>query len=204
MAQKRGLLSEEELLRFESSVGEIFSRLGMDLSSPGCRDTPKRWLKALIDMTQGYDGDEKIRTVFSRECVGCETGVGEQTVEGPIDFVSLCEHHGLPFIGKAWIGYLRNETIIGISKFTRIVHVYARRFSLQERMAQEIANELESVLKPYGVVVYLQAHHTCSQARGVREAGALTRTLEKRGAYQKEPHLVSQFMDLAGLRRSFA
>jgi GTP cyclohydrolase I len=204
MARKRDPLSQEELLRFEGSVGEIFSRLGMDLSSPGCRDTPKRWLRALIEMTDGYNGDGKIRTVFPRECVGCESGVGEQTVEGPIDFVSLCEHHALPFIGKAWIGYLRNETIIGISKFTRIVHMYARRFSLQERMAQEIANELESILKPYGVIVYLQAHHSCTQARGVREAGALTRTLEKRSAYQDQPHLVSEFMDLAGLPRPHA
>jgi len=195
-------LSEQERTKFEANIAEIFSRLGMDLNSEGCKATPRRWLQALIDMTDGYNRDPKVHTIFPRECVACEEGAaGEQTVEGPITFVSLCEHHALPFIGRAYIGYLRKDKIVGISKFTRIVRMYARRFSVQERMAQEIAQELMRILEPYGVIVYLEAHHTCTQARGVREMDALTRTLEKRGVYASQYELTSQFMDLASRRR---
>jgi GTP cyclohydrolase IA len=200
--ETRQPLTEEERTKFEASIAEIFSRLGMDLKSEGCKATPRRWLQALVDMTDGYNRDPKVGTIFPRECVACEEGAaGEQTVEGPITFVSLCEHHALPFVGRAYIGYLRKDKIIGISKFTRIVRMYARRFSIQERMAQEIAQELVRILEPYGVIVYLEAHHTCTQARGVREMDALTRTLEKRGAYASEYQLTSQFMDLASRRR---
>ena len=194
-------LSSEEFVRFERYAAEIFSRLGMDLASPGSHDTPRRWLQALMDMTAGYDRDPKISTIFPRECVACEEGEYEQTVEGPIPFVSLCEHHVLPFIGHAWVGYLRRDTIIGISKFTRIVRMYARRFSLQERIAQEIVNEMTTLLRPHGVAIYLEAHHTCMQARGVQEMNATTRTFLSRGAYEGNSYLTSQFMDLAGLRR---
>lgn len=201
-AKKLEPLTAIERQRFEGYIGEIFSRLGMDLSKEGCRKTPNRWLQALIDMTDGYNGDPKIKTTFPKECLKCEEGIkGEQTVEGPISFASLCEHHVLPFIGHAYIGYIRNETILGISKFTRVVRVFARRFSVQELMAQEIAAALMEVLKPHGVIVYLEAHHTCTQTRGVRELHALTRTLERRGVYADNDALVSQFMDLAGLRR---
>lgn len=122
-------------------------------------------------------------------------------MEGPIAFASLCEHHALPFIGHAWVGYLRREKIIGVSKFTRIVRMYARRFTLQERIAQEVVNELMTLLTPYGVAVYLEAHHACTQARSVNEANAKTRTFLSRGAYEDNRYLIGEFMDLAGLRR---
>jgi GTP cyclohydrolase IA len=194
-------LSSEEIVRFQGYATEIFSRLGMDVESPGSKDTPRRWLQAIMDMTDGYDRDPKIGTIFPRECRACGEDEYEQTVEGPIPFVSLCEHHVLPFIGHAWVGYLRKDKIIGVSKFTRIVRMYARRFTLQERMAQEIVNELTILLDPHGVAVYLEAHHSCTQARGVNEANAKTRTFLSRGAYEGNIHLTSQFMDLAGLRR---
>jgi GTP cyclohydrolase IA len=197
----RAPISPEEFARFQAYAAEIFSRLGMDTASPGSQATPRRWLQAIIDMTAGYDRDPKISTIFPRECVACEEGEYEQTVEGPIPFVSLCEHHVLPFVGHAWVGYLRRDKIIGISKFTRIVRMYARRFTLQERIAQEVVHELTTLLNPHGVAVYLEAHHTCTQARGVHEANAKTRTFLSRGAYQGNSYLTSEFMDLAGLRR---
>jgi GTP cyclohydrolase IA len=197
-------LSPEERERFEGYMAEIFNRMGMDLESDACRRTPHRWVQALGDMTVGYDGDPNINVVFERECVNCDKDLPSvQIVEGPITFTALCEHHALPFVGQAYIGCLRHEKIIGLSKFTRIVRKYARRFTVQERIAQEIANELKTILHPHGVIVCLQAHHSCTQCRGVREIGASTRSIEKRGYYTSNSHAVSEFMSLIGLHPTF-
>ena len=201
-AAGRKPLLPEEYERFERYVAEIFHRMGMDLESDACQRTPHRWLQALTDMTEGYDGDPNIRVVFERECVGCdEDRPTVQIVEGPIAFAALCEHHALPFAGQAYVGCLRHEKIIGLSKFARIVRTHARRFTVQERMAQEIAAELEAILDPHGVIVCLQAHHSCTQCRGVREIGASTRTIEKRGHYASNGGAVVEFMALVGLDR---
>lgn len=181
-------------------MAEIFSRLGMDLNSEPCKRTPHRWVQALVDMSDGYNGDPKIDVAFERECVNCAPNIPTvQIVEGPIAFASLCEHHVLPFIGEAYIGCLRHKKIIGLSKFTRIVRKYARRFTVQERIAQEVANELERITDPHGVLVHLRARHCCTQCRGVREMSARTGTLERRGDYIRYPQLVLEFMSLAGL-----
>lgn len=200
-APARAPLTAEERGRFEGYVAEIFSRLGLKLDSPGTKDTPRRHLQALWDLTVGYEGDPKVGTVFPRECRQCPEGEFEQTVEGPISFTSLCEHHGLPFHGNAWVGYLRDERIIGISKLTRIVRVYTRRFSLQERIAQEIVNSLITLTDPFGAAVYLEAKHSCTRARGVYDENAKTRTLLARGAYSQQPRLIDEFMVVAGLHR---
>jgi len=196
-------LSPEERQRFEGYIAEIFHRMGMDLESDACQRTPHRWVQAFIDMTDGYNGDDNISVVFDRECANCDDTLPTvQIVEGPIVFSALCEHHALPFIGQAYIGCLRNKKIIGLSKFTRIVRKYARRFTVQERIAQEIANELTTILEsPYGIIVCLQAHHSCTQCRGVREMSASTRTIEKRGYYASNSHAVSEFLALAALHR---
>ncbi len=199
-ARVRDPLSEEERKRFERYAAEIFGRLGMDLDSASCRRTPERWVDALFEMTEGYEGDPNIEVVFERECVNCEKDKPTvQIVEGPILFASLCEHHVLPFVGEAYVGCLRHEKIIGVSKFTRIVRKYATRFTVQERIAQEVADELDRIIKPHGVIVHLRAHHCCIQCRGVREMGSVTRTLERRGCYLTDPALVADFFRLAGL-----
>ena len=200
-APVRAPLTAKERGRFEGHVAEIFLRLGLKLDSPGTRDTPRRHLQALWDLTVGYEGDSRIGTVFPKECRQCPAGEFEQTVEGPISFTSLCEHHGLPFHGNAWVGYLRDQEIIGISKLTRIVRVYTRRFSLQERIAQEIVNSLITLTDPFGAAVYLEAKHSCTRARGVYEENAKTRTLLARGAYSRQPRLIDEFMVVAGLHR---
>jgi GTP cyclohydrolase IA len=198
VSEGRTPLSAHERERFERYMAEIFGRLSMDLNSEPCKRTPHRWLQGLVDMTEGYNGDPNIEVVFERECVNCDGEMPTvQIVEGPIEFASLCEHHALPFMGQAYIGCLRHEKIIGISKFTRIVRKYARRFTVQERIAQEVANELEQIIKPHGVIVHLRAHHSCTQCRGVREMGALTRTIERRGEYVSNHQLVTEFMSLA-------
>jgi GTP cyclohydrolase I len=193
-------LTTNEREKFEAYMAAIFSRLGMDITSQACSRTPHRWLQALVDMTEGYNGDPNIEVVFESECVNCKQDIPSvQIVEGPIAFAALCEHHVLPFIGHAYIGCLRHEKILGLSKFTRIVRKYARRFTVQERIAQNVANEIEQILQPHGVIVHLQAHHSCTQCRGVREMDAMTRTVERRGVYVANQQLVAEFMSLAGL-----
>lgn len=193
-------LTDKERARFESHMAEIFGRLAMDLRSESCKRTPQRWIQALVDMTEGYNDDPKIEVVFKRECVNCAQDIPSvQIVEGPIAFTSLCEHHVLPFMGEAFIGCLRHEKIVGLSKFTRIVRKYSRRFTIQERIAQQVANEVERIAEPHGVIVCLQARHSCTQCRGVREMGAITRIIERRGEYIRNRHLATEFMSLAGL-----
>ena len=120
-------------------------------------------------------------------------------IEGPIQFFSLCEHHVFPFFGNAYVGYIAYENIIGISKLTRMVRLFAKRFSVQERIGQQIADTLENMLHPTGVAVYLEAHHLCMEMRGVRETAPLTRTTVWRGNFAEDPSLRAEFLAACGL-----
>jgi GTP cyclohydrolase IA len=140
--------------RFESNLAEILAALGMDLDTPGTRDTPRRFLQALYDATAGYEGDPKLVTVFPAEHTASREYAG-QIIEGPIAFSCLCEHHALPFYGSAHVGYVAGEQIIGLSKLTRIVRLFARRFTVQERLGEEIADTLAGLVAPRGVAVHL-------------------------------------------------
>src|ERR1700693_1056613 len=119
--------------RFELHLAEILAALGLDLATPATRDTPRRFLSALIEATDGYEGDPKLVTSFPTACRGGSNCELAQIVEGPIAFSSVCEHHALPFIGNAWLGYVAHEEILGISKLTRLVRLVTRRFAVQER-----------------------------------------------------------------------
>jgi len=187
-------ISKETSKKFESYVAEIFSAYGLDLDSPATKDTPRRFIEALFDATEGYDGDPKLLRVFQTECRGEPDCRLSQVVEGPIQFFSLCEHHALPFFGVAYVGYIAYEHIIGISKLTRLVRLFAKRFSVQERIGQQIADSLESMLQPTGVAVYLEAHHLCMEMRGVRETAPLTRTTVWRGIFADDPAVRSEFL----------
>ena len=195
------LISSEQMQRFESYVAEMFTAFGMDLDTPSTVETPRRFVRAMFDATSGYDGDPKLIKVFSTECRGGPDCRLSQVVEGPIPFYALCEHHALPFYGNAYVGYIAHEGIIGISKLTRLVRLYARRFSVQERIGQQIADTLDSLIKPHGVAVYIEAHHMCMQMRGVREVSPMTRTTVWRGAYDGDPALRSEFFTACGLQR---
>lgn len=187
-------LADQQLKQYEGYLTEIFTALGLDLNTPGTRDTPRRHLRALIDTTNGYDGDPKLVTVFPTECHGGPDCRLSQVIEGPIPFFALCEHHALPFYGQAYVGYIAHETIIGISKLTRLVHLYAKRFTVQERIGRQIADTLENMLTPHGVAVYLEAHHMCTQMRGVREVSPQTRTSFWRGHYEADAALRDEFL----------
>jgi len=190
----RRALTDDQFRKFEGYFAEIFTALGMEADTPGTRDTPQRHLQALIDSTSGYEGDPKLITVFPTECHGGPDCRLSQVIEGPIPFFALCEHHALPFYGTAHVGYIAHEHIIGISKLTRLVRLYGRRFTVQERMGRQIADGLEAMLEPHGVAVYLEAHHMCTQMRGVRELAPYTRTSFWRGHYEHDPALRAEFL----------
>jgi GTP cyclohydrolase I len=201
LALNRREIAPAELRRFEGYMAEIFSAFGLDLHTPATEETPERFVRALFDATEGYDGDPKLIKAFETECRGGPDCRLSQVIEGPIQFYALCEHHALPFYGRAYVGYIAHENIIGISKLTRLVHLFARRFTVQERIGQQIADTLEAMLQPHGVAVYLEAHHLCTQMRGVHEAAALTRTTFWRGEYDRNPELRAEFFTACGLQR---
>ena len=195
-------ISDEQFRKFEGYASEIFSAFGLDLNTPATKDTPRRFIKALFDATEGYDGDPKLIKVFDTECRGEPDCRLSQVVEGPIPFFALCEHHALPFYGKAYVGYIAHENIIGISKLTRLVRLFSKRFAVQERIGFQIADALDSMLHPHGVAVFLEAHHLCVEMRGVRETAPTTRTTAWRSHYAEDPTLRSEFFTACGLQRS--
>src|SRR5881275_2608014 len=157
MHQRRRSISEEQMRKFEAELATLFEAFGLDLHTPATERTPQRFLRAMFDATEGYEGDPKLLTVFETECRGGPDCRLSQVIEGPIDFFSLCEHHALPFLGHAYVGYIAHEHIIGISKLTRLVRLFSRRFAVQERIGQQIADTLSRVLEAHGVAVYLEA-----------------------------------------------
>ena len=189
----------EQLERFERYAAEMFAAFRMDVTSPSTADTPRRFVRALLDATAGYDGDEKVMTAFETECQDGPDCRLSQVIEGPIQFYALCEHHALPFYGNAYVGYIANREIIGISKLIRLVRLFARRFTVQERVGQQVAEALQQMLQPHGVAVYLEANHLCTQMRGVREGSPLTRTTVWRGDYELDPALRAEFFVACGL-----
>jgi GTP cyclohydrolase IA len=188
-------VTPEEWSRYERYVGEIFAAFGMDLDTPGTRETPRRYLQALYDATAGYCGDPKLRTVFPSERPAAADGSHSQIVEGPIAFFSLCEHHALPFHGAAHVAYVAGDELLGISKLTRLVRLYARRFTVQERLGEQIADALAELVQPRGVAVRLEAVHLCTQMRGVEEEGSRTVTTFWRGLYADDADLRREFLD---------
>ena len=195
-------ISDEQFHKFEGYAAEIFSAFGLDLNTAATKDTPRRFVKALFDATEGYDGDPKLLRVFETECRGEPDCRLSQVIEGPIPFFALCEHHALPFYGKAYLGYIAHENIIGISKLTRLVRIFSKRFAVQERIGQQIGDTLETMLHPHGVAVYLEAHHLCMEMRGVRETAPMTRTTVWRGYYAEDATLPSEFFTACGLQRN--
>jgi GTP cyclohydrolase IA len=189
-------LTPADWARLEDNAAEILAALGLDLDTPGTRETPRRFLRALFDATAGYDGDPKLRTLFPAERPDGVEGRHAQIVEGPVGFYALCEHHALPFHGRAHIGYVAGDEILGISKLTRLVRLYARRFTVQERLAEEIADGLRELAGARGVAVKLEAAHLCTAMRGVEEDGSVTVTTVWRGLYDDTQSLRAEFLTL--------
>jgi GTP cyclohydrolase I len=191
-------ISTEQMRKFAGYMTEIFEAFGMDVHTPATYETPQRFLTAMFEATEGYDGDPKLIKVFDTECRGGSDCRLSQVIEGPIPFFALCEHHALPFHGHAYVGYIAHEHIIGISKLTRLVRLFAKRFTVQERLGQQIADTLEAILQPHGVAVYLEADHLCVEMRGVRDTSTVTRTSFWRGEYDRNASLRVEFLLACG------
>jgi GTP cyclohydrolase I len=194
-------ISPEDMKKYQGYMAEIFTAFGMDLDTPSTVDTPRRFIEALYESTNGYDGDPKLIKAFPKECRGEPDCRLSQVIEGPIHFHSLCEHHVFPFYGEAYVGYVANEKILGISKLTRLVRLYTKRFAVQERIGYQIADTLEALMAPHGVAVLLRAKHMCVEMRGVREISPATRTTVFRGVYADDPALRAEFLDVCGLNK---
>lgn len=195
------IITQEQFSKFEGYAAEIFTAFGMDLSTSSTEETPRRFIQAMYDITEGYEGDPKLLKSFDTEChdvSGCRLS---QIIQGPIPFYALCEHHVLPFYGRVYVGYIARENIIGISKLTRLVRLFSKRFAVQERIGQEIADMLEMMVSPDGIAIYIEAHHLCMEMRGVRENSPMTRTTVFRGDYDGDPALRAEFFTSCGLQR---
>lgn len=147
----------------EKSVRNLLSFIGEDPTREGLVKTPKRVVRSLAELTEGYRQDPAkiLSTTFSEKC-------DEMVVVRGINFWSLCEHHLLPFHGQAIVGYLPKDKIVGLSKIGRVVHCFSRRLQVQEKLTQEIANAIMEHLQPYGVGVIIKATHQCMAMRGVK------------------------------------
>jgi GTP cyclohydrolase IA len=187
-------ITPEEWARYERNVAEMLAAFGMDLDTPGTRETPRRFLRAMFETTTGYDGDPKLCTAFPSERPRDVDGLHSQIIEGPIAFFSLCEHHALPFHGAVHVAYIADGEILGISKLTRLVRLYARRFTVQERLGEQIADTLIDLVEPRGVAVHIEAVHLCTQMRGVEEEGSRTVTTFWRGLYDEDTELRREFL----------
>ena len=171
-----------------TAVRSLLRHIGEDTEREGLRDTPSRVARALREMTCGYglDADRVLGTVFNERC-------DEMVVVTGIPFHSLCEHHMMPFHGTAIIGYLPNKKVVGLSKLPRLVLMHAQRLQIQERMTRHIAEDVSRVLKPHGVGVIVQAHHTCMSARGVRSDGNMV-TTSLLGTFRSDERVRAEFL----------
>jgi GTP cyclohydrolase I len=178
---------------FEELVRRELELLGEDPDREGLLATPARVAKALKWMTQGYASTAK-------DVVG--SGIFEEAHDNmimvrDIELYSMCEHHMLPFFGKAHIAYIPNGRIVGLSKIPRIVDVYARRLQVQERLTEQIASGISSVLNPLGVGVVIEAYHLCMMMRGVQKQNSKTITSALKGAFRDDPKTRDEFLRLA-------
>jgi len=178
---------------FESLIHRELELLGEDPHREGLQRTPARVASALKWMTQGYASS-------AEEVVG--QGIFEEEHDNmimvrDIELYSMCEHHMLPFFGKAHVAYIPNGKIVGLSKIPRIVDVYAQRLQVQERLTEQIAEGLCSVLHPAGVGVVIEAYHLCMMMRGVQKQNSKTITSALRGAFREDPKTRDEFLRLA-------
>jgi len=176
----------------EDAVRTLLKEIGQDISREGIVDTPKRVMKALREMTAGY-GEDPAMILATR----FEAKYDQMVVLKDIAFTSLCEHHLLPFVGTATVGYIPTTHVVGLSKLARLVLCYARRLQLQEQMTTQIAEALQEHLQPSGVGVVVKAAHQCMACRGVRLSGATMVTSALLGAMRTVPSARAEFMGLS-------
>jgi GTP cyclohydrolase IA len=192
------LTTEFDLPRIERAVTELLLALGEDPERDGLRDTPARVARAYAEQFRGLQQtpEDVLTTVFDADH-------DEMVLVRDIEVYSTCEHHLVPFFGKAHVGYIPNPNgqITGLSKLARLVDVYARRPQVQERMTSQVADAMMRVLEPRGVIVVIEAEHLCMSMRGVRKPGAKTVTSAVRGSFRESDSTRAEAMSLLMDRR---
>ena len=183
--------SREEALK---AVRTLLAWAGDDPDRPGLIDTPKRVVDAYGEWFDGYDAD--VEKELSRTFEDVQ-GYDDMVLLRDIEVESHCEHHMAPFLGKAYVAYIPNEKVVGISKLARVVEIFSRRLQTQETLTQLIAEAIESHLQPHGVAILIDAEHQCMTTRGVHHRHVSTITTRFTGAFKTDPALQDRFLKLA-------
>ena len=180
-----------DIERIEKAVREILLAVGEDVGREGLKYTPQRVAAMYAELLAGMheDPSEHVRSIFTEK-------YDEVVLLRDIPFYSICEHHLMPFIGSAHVAYLPSGVVLGVSKLARIIDCFSRRLQVQERLTDQIADFLMSSLKPQGVVVVLEASHSCMTIRGVKKSGSVMVTSALRGIFKKDPKSREEVMSL--------
>jgi GTP cyclohydrolase I len=181
----------------EQIYTELLARIGEDPTRDGLLATPRRMEKSMAFLTQGYH--QSIEEVLHNALF--DVDYDEMVMVRDIEFYSMCEHHLLPFFGRAHIAYVPNGKVVGLSKIPRIVDVFARRLQVQERLTQQIARAIEEAIAPQGVGVVLEASHLCMMMRGVEKQSSLTVTSSLTGVFKENIHTRGEFLSLTRQQR---
>lgn len=189
---REDLYDEKTTAEIAAHYKEILRLLGEDPEREGLLKTPERVAKALQFLTKGYsqEGSEILSAALFKE------DYSQMVLVKDIELYSTCEHHLMPFIGKAHVAYIPNGTITGLSKIARVVETYARRLQVQERLTMQIRDCIQKTLNPMGVAVVIEAAHTCMQIRGVEKANAVTVTSAFSGVFLKDERTRNEFLNL--------
>lgn len=193
--QKIDQYDEQCVAEMAAHYKEIIRLLGEDPEREGLLKSPERVAKAMLFFTNGYDlnPEEILKSAMFDE------DYKQMVVVKDIEIYSLCEHHLVPFVGKAHVAYIPNGKIVGLSKIPRVVDAYARRLQVQERLTKQIKDCIQNTLQPLGVAVVIEAQHMCMSMRGVQKQNSVTTTSDFTGAFMKDPKTREEFMHIIGV-----
>ena len=176
--------------RVKKLVRELIIEIGEDPTREGLKDTPRRIADAYTEIFSGYDSDSELSVQFSED--------SEMVVAKNIQFYSMCEHHMIPFFGKAHVGYIPNGKVIGLSKIPRIIDMFSRRLQVQERLTHQVADTIKDSLDPIGVAVVMEGRHLCMQMRGVAKQNSFATTSAMLGQFRKSRETRAEFLSFIG------